>query len=74
MTKDQILDAVKNLSRLDRDEILDAIIKRNNDNDYLISTEQKAELSTRISDVKISKIDLVDGNDVLDRMAIKHGV
>ncbi len=41
MTKDQILDAVQKLSRLDRDEILDAIIKSNNVNDYLISTGQK---------------------------------
>lgn len=74
MTKDQILDAVQKLSRLDRDEILDAIIKSNNVNDYLISTEQKTELNIRINDVKNNNTDLVDGKEVLDRMVIKHGI
>lgn len=74
MTKDQILEAIKKLSRLDRDEVLEIIVKCNAVDDLFLSTEQEAELNNRITDIENGQIKLLDGDDVMIRMAKKHDI
>lgn len=74
MTKEQILQALPDLPRLDRDDVLRVIVEINAKVDYQISDEQKNELSQRLSDIKEKKVDLIDGTSVLNRLAKKYGI
>lgn len=72
MTKDQILEAVKNLPRLDRDEVLEAIVQCNSTDDLSITPEQESALNKRLAEIKNGEVVLLDGQEVMSELAHKY--
>lgn len=73
MTKEQVLDAVRKMSRDDREIIMHEILLCNESDNLQINKEQEAELNTRISEVSQQSVKLVDGNLALSNFALKNG-
>lgn len=74
MTKTQIIEAVTKQSRLDRNEVLKVIVNSNISEDYLISSEQQAELTDRLDDLSTNKINLSEGKVVMKNLAKKYDI
>lgn len=73
MTKEQIIKAVRLLPKLDRDAILEVIVECNAVENFLISPEQQKELDQRLAEIDNNEVELIEGQQVMDKLASKFG-
>lgn len=74
MTKEQIIQAVRLLPKLDRDAVLKVIVECNAVENFFISPEQQVELDQRLAEIDNNDVELIDGQQVMNKLASKHGL
>ncbi len=65
MTKTQLAESIKQLSRLERDELLQLIISYNEVEVLEISRDQADLLDKRLDELEKDKVESLDGNEVM---------